>query len=307
MSKIIIIGHGVVGYGIHKVFKNSVVGVIDPNIDENKIHDLLITDSLNENLQRYDSVDAYIEKSKLSNVKDGVDMFVVCVPTNAGIDGRANTELLEYIVEQLGEYTRWNLLRPVILIKSTTPPSVLKNLNSKYDNVVFSPEYMGESKYFTPYWKYPDPQRMETHGWQTFGGRSTFTNACVDIFIEVLGATTKFYQTDIVTAGLAKYMENAYFATKVTFCNEFAQICEAFGVSYNNLREIWLADPRVEPMHTAVFTKNRGYGGKCFPKDVKAIIADSINYGRYVPELLKSVDQVNTKIRSLNVSANNAA
>jgi UDP-glucose 6-dehydrogenase len=68
-------------------------------------------------------------------------------------------------------------------------------------------------------------------------------------------------------------MENSFFATKVTFCNMWYDIATACGVDYNELRECWLADPRINRNHTLVFPKDRGYGGKCLVPDTNIFTA----------------------------------
>lgn len=163
--------------------------------------------------------------------------------------------------------------------------------------IVVSPEYMGESKYYTPFWKYPDPQDMRSHAWQVFGGEKKDTSLCVDIFQRKMSVDCKFIQTDAITASLTKYMENSFFAMKVTFCNQMYDLAEELGVDYNELRECWLADTRINRNHTMVFKKDRGYGGKCFPKDVRAIIKDAENVGISL-DLMKAVDEINEKIRN---------
>jgi UDP-glucose 6-dehydrogenase len=72
--------------------------------------------------------------------------------------------------------------------------------------------------------------------------------------------------------------------------------CDALGVDYNTVRELWLADPRINPMHTAVFAENNNpYSGRCLPKDLKSLIFQSVEAG-YDPKLLKEVDASNTRI-----------
>ena len=66
-------------------------------------------------------------------------------------------------------------------------------------------------------------------------------------------------------------MENAFLAVKVSFCNEFYDIAAAYGIDYDQLREIWLMDPRINRSHTFVYDDHRGYGGSCLPKDMFAI------------------------------------
>lgn len=265
MHNIGIVGYGVVGKAIHRLFGDQVKAIFDPGYDKSD------------------------QKSAFSNL----DMAVICVPTNEAVDGSAE---VFNVWESLGWLKQVARKDMIVLIKSTTPPDVLEQMHEQYDHVVFSPEYIGESRYFTPFWKYPDPKEMKMHEFQIFGGSPEDTSRCVDIFIRLIGPHAKFYQTDIKTASLCKYMENSFFAMKVTFCNEWHDIAETFGVDYNELRELWLLDSRIEPMHTMVIKKDRGYGGKCYPKDTRAIIEASKENG-YEPELMQMMDKVNNKFR----------
>ena len=111
-------------------------------------------------------------------------------------------------------------------------------------------------------------------------------------------AVDTFYSiTSAKEAELTKYMENSFFATKITFCNEFYQIAKKLGVDYKRLRENWLLDPRINKNHTLVFDDDLGWSGKCFPKDLNAIIKASEKVG-YEPIMLKAVLKSNEKTRS---------
>lgn len=266
MYQIGIIGYGVVGKGIKRLLGDEVAAIYDP----------------------------YLKLNKKTSFK-ALDLVVISVPTNETQNGAADTSLVWETLEWLCKAG----FKGVILIKSTTPPGELKKMNQKFKHLVFSPEYMGESKYFTPPWKYPDPTEMASHTWQVFGGEREDTSFCVEVFKRKMGVDTVFWQVDLMTAGLTKYMENSFFAMKVTFCNEWYDIAKRYGVDYNVLRECWLADPRINRNHTLVFPDNRGYGGKCFPKDTKAIIYDVGKLG-YKPSLMKAMDRANKKFRSYN-------
>jgi len=284
MYKLGIIGYGVVGKGIHRLLKDEVKAIYDPFInDEGK--------ELSKTLGKQE----YVFDSK--EVFTDLDLVVISVPTNETASGMADTSLiwgtLGWLFSKPVEY------KGIVLIKSTTPPSELKKISKKYMHVVFSPEYMGESKYFTPPWKYPDPVNMESHTWQVVGGEREDTSYCVDVLKRRMGVDVVFIQTDLMTAGLTKYMENSFFAMKVTFCNEWYEIAKTYGVDYNTLRECWLADPRINRNHTLVFPESRGYGGKCYPKDTRAIIYDVKELG-YKPKLMEAMDKVNVRFRKLN-------
>jgi UDP-glucose 6-dehydrogenase len=95
-------------------------------------------------------------------------------------------------------------------------------------------------------------------------------------------------------------MENTFFAAKITFVNEFRRICEVFGTDWHAVREGWLLDPRVERMHTAAFDGDRGFSGKCLPKDLEAIVSASADAG-YLPTLLQEIHLSNERFRKLNL------
>lgn len=259
-----IVGLGVVGKCVQRLFKDDVVAIYDPAIRAS-----------NKESFKY------------------VDIAIISVPTNEKENWEADTTVVWQSLEWLSKALNKNA---IILIKSTVPPTEIEKMHKKYKHVVFSPEFSGESKYYTPPWKYPDPQNMESHTWQVFGGDYEDTTMCVDIFKRRMGVDTQFWQTDIKTASLAKYIENSFFAMKVTFVNEWYDIAKRYNVDWNELRELWLLDPRINRNHTLVFPRDRGYGGKCFPKDTRAIIYDVAKKG-FKPQLMLTMDKVNWEYR----------
>jgi UDPglucose 6-dehydrogenase len=259
MKKIAIIGHGVVGKGMERLFKNRFdVHVYDINTQPDK------------------------------SLVQGCDMAIICVPTNELESGEADISNVEEVVSWIDA--------PLILIKSTVPPTTTDTLTKKYGkNICFSPEYMGESKYFTPFWKYPDPEDASSHTFVIIGGDKA--SEVANYFMRVMSVDTIYSLCSAAEAEVTKYMENCFFATKVTFCNEFYDIAKLFGVDYKKLRENWLLDPRINKNHTLVFEDERGFGGKCLPKDLSGIITASVRAG-FEPTLLKAVRDTNNKIRN---------
>lgn len=263
IKNIAIIGFGVVGRGMKKLLdRHFKVVFFDPNVEG--------------------SVD--------KDTCNQCDLAIICVPSNMKDDGSCDISIVEDSVSWLE--TR------LILVKSTIPPGTTKYLREKYNKKVnFSPEYMGESSYFTPFWKYPDPEKAETHTFVIVGGNEA--SEILNVFMKVMSVDTKYVVTTAEEAELTKYMENSFFATKVSFCNEFYEIAKCFGVDYKRLRELWLLDSRINPNHTIVFEDKRGWGGKCYPKDLSAIIKVSESKG-FDPILLKAVRDSNEKIKKQN-------
>jgi UDPglucose 6-dehydrogenase len=215
---------------------------------------------------------------------------IVCVPTPTGKDGACDTSTVEEVIRQ-SSYDFY-------LIKSTVSPGTTKQLSKKTGKkIAFSPEYIGEGKYEVPFWKdYPHPTDMKLHQFHIFGGERPVTREWVNIWQKVAGWGPVYAQTDSTTAELVKYMENAFLATKKIFCDEFYNIAKVLGVDYNELKELCLLDGRMGRAMTLVYPESRGFGGKCLPKDVSAIVKRAEEAG-YQPQFLKQVLASNKKFR----------
>lgn len=292
MSKVAIVGYGYVGKGMHKIFPDA--WIYDPGIKRNSCLSVQTLDGEIFDYAKHDPTKEDINKN--------CSLAIVCVPTPPiGMDEQrvdddcdtflqADTSIVEEVVS-------W-LKTPLILIKSTVPPFTTDYFKNKYHKrICFSPEYMGEGGYYIPP-QYPDPVDPVKHGWMIIGGEDRDCDDIYDIFIQRMGASKVYFKCSTIEAELIKHMENTWIATKVTFANEWKNICDSFNVSYNTVREGWLLDPRVERAHTAVFKDKPGFGGKCLPKDLHSIITASEKQG-YGADLLKSVWGVNQKIRGI--------
>lgn len=261
--KVAIVGYGHVGKGMHQLFGSH--------------YDVLIHDP-----EHADSSD----KSEINCC----GLAVVCVPTPMNDDFSCDVSIVEEVVS-------W-LEAPVIWIRSTIAPGTTERLKSKYNKrIVFSPEYLGESKYYTPYDFHFDEKKMP---FIVFGGDREDTQYVIKYVAPIMGPVKQYPQTDATTAEVVKYMENTFFALKVTFANELFDICEAMGLDFYEVRDLWTLDPRLNPMHTMVFEDARGFGGKCYPKDVAGIIAAARQAG-YAPRLLETMLEVNNEMLKKNL------
>ncbi len=184
------------------------------------------------------------------------ELVFVAVNTPTSDDG------LSADLSAVKECLSW-ITAPVCL-RSTMPPGSTKSLRrSPATRIAFCPEHLRETK------------------WDSFnnefiivGGESTTCALVIQAFQTVLGAAPKYITTDATTAELSKYMLNCFLATKVALCNQFFDIAQAHGVDYNELRELWLLDDRIGRTHTMITHPLRGFGGKCFPKDMRAMVAE---------------------------------
>jgi len=228
----------------------------------------------------------------------GCNLVCVCVPTQQRKDGRCDTAIVEQVVNEIVDAVPDGSEAPSFLIKSTVPPGYCYQLAERLRvPIVFSPEYIGESKYHSEFGFETD---VAATPWFIFGAAPHSRRAAeeiADVFAYIAGPSKQYMLTDSTTAEVVKYWENVYFATKVTFANEMRKVCESHGVSFHEARELWALDPRVEPMHTMAFKHAPGFGGKCFPKDLSALIAATQDAG-YTPKFLQAVQSANERFRN---------
>jgi len=258
MNKIAIVGMGIVGQGMLKIFPNAY------QFDEPK------------GIGSREEVNA-------------CEMAVICVPTPMREDRSCDTSIVENVLGWIES--------PLILIKSAVEPGTTDKLKKKFNKrIVVSPEYMGESTYWIPE-RLLDPTNPLSHGFVILGGDDKDCEEIADLFTPVVGPVTRIRFVKAIEAEIIKYAENSFFATKVIFSNELRSICEVSGASWHRVREGWLDDPRISPMHTAVFKDKRGFGGKCYPKDLNALIALALKNG-FDPIMLKAVWDSNVRFTS---------
>jgi nucleotide sugar dehydrogenase len=258
MNKVAVIGLGYVGTAYQKLFPNAV---------------------------GYDPFKGFNDKG----VVNECDLAIVSVPTAMKEDGSCDVSIVE-------ETIKW-LETPLILVKSTVPPGTIARLKKETGKrICHSPEYIGEGGYYIPFWEYPHPTEPQHHSFMIIGGDPQDREDILQIFYPVLGPTKTYYQVDETTSELIKYFENCAIATKVTLCNEFYEIAKTFGVSYSQVREGFVLDKRQGEMFTLVFKDKRGFGGKCLPKDVNALVYAS-NKAGYKPEFMEEVLKSNKRLR----------
>jgi UDPglucose 6-dehydrogenase len=211
------------------------------------------------------------------------DFVFICVPTQPREDGSCDTSIVEEIVRRASP-------RVAIVCESTVSPGTTQRLIRETGKpLVFVPEYAGEDS--------THPFRdTSTRRFFVYGGYDPAASAVRDLFAGVYSGEAEHFIVPPATAEMVKYMENSFLAMKVAFCNEFYDLCDAFGVDYEEARKLWLQDWRIGESHTLV-TQERGYGGKCLPKDVAAICASGREAG--IPmEIMEAVQHANLRHRA---------
>ena len=226
----------------------------------------------------FDGVEADHEESRF-------DLGFICVPTPEGEDGACDTSMVR------AAFDKWKFAATYWCIKSTVPIGTTDALNASYIVPIccFSPEYYGETL------GHP-LAGVSRDTFVILGGPREVTRHFARAWTLVTNSYTRIYQTDARTAELCKLMENSWIATKVSFCNQFFDLAAVAGVDWYELRELWLADPRVSRSHTYVYPRNRGWAGKCLPKDTANLCHWARGEGQPA-EFMEMVRAYNAKLR----------
>ena len=235
VSLVGIIGHGYVGKGMQQVFPDAAIYDIGTQPDNTALY--------------------------------GASLILICVPTPMADDGSCDTSAVEDAI-----YTARHVAPDALIcIKSAVPIGFTDK--HQCGKLHVSPEYMGEGRNFVPPWHYPDPVNALSHDFVIVGGPRAVE--VLEYFQGRMATTAHYHACAAKEAEAVKRFENAFFATKVTLVNEFYDICQANGLDWIRVRELWLADSRIGRSHTAVFPSSRGFGGKCLPKDLSALINEA--------------------------------
>ena len=199
------------------------------------------------------------------------DVAFVCVPTDKTETGAADTSIVESVIREL------RTVVSTFCIRSTVPPGTTDRLND-IAPCVFQPEYYGG----TPHANAP------RYNYAILGGPREAAKQVARVYKEVHSADFEIRFTDAKTAEMVKYMENAWLATKVTFCVDWWNAAQEQGVEYEELRNLWLLDPRINPSHTFVYEDRPYYDSHCLNKDIPAILHET-----QILPLLRCVQAIN--------------
>ena len=250
-----------------------------------------------QKFRNYYNVYTYDLQAKLCNATNEeifveCDIIFVCLPTPMNKDGSCYTGLVEAELRDLDEKCRFDQNRKkTIIIKSTISPGTTAKWNKQFKNlnVVFNPEFLTEANAVSDY---------ENQNRIILGGPRKATTKLKPIFAKVFPKAA-IIKTDSTYAEMVKYVTNSFLATKVSFANEMYEICNGLDIDYDKVIEYAQYDDRLGKSHWAVPGPDGdfGYGGHCFPKDVKALIhvAKKLDV---TPTILTATDDKNFYVRT---------
>jgi len=292
--KIGVIGTGYVGLVSGTCFADSGNDVICVDIDEKKVEQMR-----NGNVPIYEPglnrvFDRAIREGRLNFSTDLEEAFknseiiFLCLPTPPGADGQADLSFVLGVADELGDLFNKYSDYKVIVNKSTVPvgtaDKVYEKISSKTDvefDVVSNPEFLREGAAVEDFMK---PERV------VVGAGSEKAAALMTTLYEpFVRSGNPIIVMDERSSELTKYAANAMLATKITFMNEIANVCEKVGANVDNVRRGIGTDSRIGKRFLFA---GIGYGGSCFPKDVQAIHHTAGENG-YDFKILDSVMKVN--------------
>lgn len=295
--KIAIIGTGYVGLVTGTCFAEMGTEVFCIDIDQNKIDKLkngiipIFEPGLDEMVERNHKAGRLNFTTDLSSILNEVDIVFSAVGTPPDEDGSADLKYVLDVARTIGQELNKYM---VIVTKSTVPVGTAKLIKKtiqdeldkrgltdlKFD-VASNPEFLKEGAAITDFMQ---PDRV------VVGVESEEAKQLMERLYKPFTLNNyRIIYTDIPSAEMIKYAANAMLATRISFMNDIANMCEIVGADINMVRKGIGADVRIG---SKFLYAGCGYGGSCFPKDVKALIHTAENLG-YEMKILEAVEEVN--------------
>jgi UDPglucose 6-dehydrogenase len=231
---VLIIGYGVVGKAVASIFKKKEITIVDPKYTKNKISDF---------------------KDKK------FDVVFVCVDTPY----KDKFKLLDSILNECNLYLKKN----IICCKSTSNPLFYKSANKRYRNInlLFYPEFLS-------HWS--NIKDFKNQEYIILGGKKNTSIQLYNLLKNRLKRLKEVYYTTIEAAAYIKYCANYFFILKITFANDIHNLYKKLKIKdpFNILTSILGTDKRIGKSHLQVPGRDKmyGWGGHCFPKDIKELI-----------------------------------
>lgn len=295
MGTISVVGVGYVGLVTGACFADLGNRVVALDIDVGRINKLkrgempIYEPGLEELVARNVEAGRLRFTTSYAEALEDSEFAFIAVGTPSGVDGEADLKYVQQAAESIGR----NMTSPLVLVNKSTVPvgtgdwvaDIIRANQSKpiAFSVVSCPEFLREGSAISDFM---NPAR-------TVLG-SLDPEAAERVARLHLSLRAPIMITDLRTAEMIKYASNAFLATKISFINEIANICEALGADIKEVATGMGYDSRIGPHFLEA---GLGYGGSCFPKDVKALSYMAQEKGRH-PQLLQAVMDINDDRRA---------
>jgi UDPglucose 6-dehydrogenase len=296
--KLSMVGTGYVGLVTGTCFAEMGNSVICVDIDEKKIEKLKegvipIYEPGLESMVRENYERGTLEfTTDIKEALEKTDVIFIAVGTPQGEDGSADLQYVLKVAEDIGKHMTHEM---IVVDKSTVPVGTADKVKAVIQeeldkrnveipfHVISNPEFLKEGSAIEDFMK---PDRV------VIGAEN---DKAMEVMKELYAPFThnheRFIAMDVRSAEMTKYTANAILATKISFMNEIANICERVGADVNKVRIGIGSDSRIG--YSFIYP-GCGYGGSCFPKDVQALNKIALDAG-YEPKIIQAVEAVNKK------------
>lgn len=295
---IAIVGTGYVGLVSGTCFSDMGINVTCVDVDQTKIENLkngiipIYEPGLEEMVKKNIKARRLKFETDLTKVLDDVDVVFSAVGTPPDEDGSADLKYVLAVARTIGQHIN---KYTVVVTKSTVPVGTAakvkatiqaeidkRGVNVEFD-VASNPEFLKEGAAIKDFMS---PDRVVV-GVETERARKIMSR----LYKPFMLVNDRMIFTDIPSAEMIKYAANAMLATRISFINDIANLCELVGADVNMVRKGIGSDNRIGKKF---LYPGCGYGGSCFPKDVKALIKTAEKAG-YSMRVLKAVEEVNER------------
>jgi len=295
MSKICVIGTGYVGLVTGACFADLGNSVTCLDVDENRINKLkagimpIYEPGLEQLVEQNVHAGRLTFTTSYSEALKDAEFAFIAVGTPSGVDGEADLQYVRQAAESIADLVEW----PIIVVNKSTVPVgtgdwvadvITRRRNGRplEFSVVSNPEFLREGSAINDF-MYPDRVVLG----------SMHAEAAEKVPRLYLSLRCPIMITDLRTAEMIKYASNAFLATRISFINEIATICEELGADVREVARGMGLDKRIGP---SFLDAGLGWGGSCFPKDVKALAHMAVLHGSH-PQLLQAVMDINRNQR----------
>ena len=300
--KICILGSGYVGLVSGACFSDLGNKVICVDTDKRKIYNLnngvmpIYEPGLAELVARNKKQNRLFFSTDINNSIKNSDLIFICV----GTPTKNNKADLKYVFKSINNIKKNLNKYKIIVTKSTVPVTtgdkiekLLKsNRNKNKFNVVSNPEFLREGEAIRDF-LYPDRVVVGTDSKKA-------NNIMRNLYMPIIKKRSRYFQTSRRAAELIKYASNAFLATKISFINEIANLCEKSSIDVKEVSSGIGLDQRIGERFLRA---GPGYGGSCFPKDTRALVTAANKFGTDL-SIVKTVIKSNSnrdKILNLNI------
>ncbi|GAB4156998.1 MAG: UDP-glucose/GDP-mannose dehydrogenase family protein [Planctomycetota bacterium] len=295
--KIAVIGSGYVGLVVGTCFADTGNRVTCVDVDEKKIARLqkgevpIYEPGLEELIQRNAEEQRLSFSTDIDHAVQEASVIFIAVGTPPGEDGSADLRHVLAVADAIGKNLNGY---KVVVLKSTVPVGTNRKVRARIAShtshefsVVNNPEFLKEGAAIDDFTK---PDRV------VIGCEDERSQKIMEeLYGPYLRTGKPLLVMDPESAEMTKYAANAMLATRISFMNEIARICDAVGADVNHVRKGIGTDARIGfPFLFA----GVGYGGSCFPKDVRALMQTAKEHG-YAPQIIDAVERVNAEQKTL--------